>query len=449
MLGASVLLGGFINLIPPIGGTYAATLITDGVLALMAVAILARIVSRRGRVAVPPWIACIAILGVTHLFQVAVGPESIGLQLAEARTRVGYLVAAVFVYGFIRSPLQIRRMVRILTVVAVVPALVGLAQAMARPVLPDWLLVARGEDQFSYIGTEILRANGLIANTIVFGAVMFCFFCLTLAEFLVRGSMSRLLLASLFAAAILASYSRMAIASAVLALVLIIVLSIARGIDRQRAALIAFGSALLAGIMLLAFATSGALGRFVETSFFVNGLFDGSNVSARGSSASHAAQIQWALEDFRSNPIAGVGLATQRSDSIWASAHPTISDGAIWLVLAEGGLVLALPTLALLVTGSALVIRLVRSSSSLRWIGVAALAFFTIQIGFASWLNTGVFGKPTAVIGSILLGVVASLVRCAPRSSSPPGPQRAANSRLRHVPGQTKGRAGKRPEVLP
>ncbi len=405
---SSVLMSGFINLIPsPFSGVYVATLVSDIIVGLMMASLAARVIRRGGAVKVQGWVLSIALLILAYIALVPFGPESLQLQLAEIRTRVGYLIGAVYVYAFVRERRQQEQIINYATFLAVIVALIGVAQQLRGSELPAWLIAAPGEIAFSYQGTEILRANGLVGNTIVFAALMLMFMSLSLARALSKPGWIHLGLTLLFGGAVVASYSRMAIV-----LIPVVVMSVAAllSLGRQSASRLAspvVWSVLVALVVVLGAMASGSADEFIESSFLASGLFDGANASVVGSTDRHFYQIAFAADAFLSSPLVGVGIGTQRMDSSWFATQPVITDGAIWLVLAEGGLVVAIPTAVLLIA-CGLVLWRGRKAANLPWLPVGLAAFYAVQLLPASLLNSAILGKAVVVTGAVLFGLAAT-----------------------------------------
>jgi hypothetical protein len=409
-LAVSVLYSGWLNLLPTIAGAYPATLLSDGITGLMSLALLAEVMRRRGAVQIPTWVVGVIALTACYIVLATLGSEPFGSEFAEVRTRCGYLVAAIYCYAFLRPPAVAQRVATGLIWLGLPAAALGIGQFIFRGSLPQWILVPAGEELFSYAGTDISRANGFLGNTIVFAAVMLLLFAVTLAK-AVREQHARYWLAiALYVGAIFSSFSRMALVCAVGVVILLLAqgLTLREGRARRFGAIVVVAG--VGGTVLLAAAAGGILQSTLAESFLVNGLFDASNASARGSTTSHLVQVDIAIKYFASNPFMGVGLATQRSDSQFSTSQPVITDGATWLILAEGGLLAAVPTIVFLLVSARALVAAIKVNSSGQWVAAGVLIFAVMQIGVASFLNSAILGKPVVVLLSILFGAALGLV---------------------------------------
>lgn len=408
-----VFLSGVINLAPPVlGSLYPATFVGDLCIGGMVLAVASRILSGRGKLGAPGWGVAMIALALTYFMLIPFGSEDMGLQVAEIRTRAGYPLVALYIYVFLRDQRALLRLVNLSTVLALVACGVGVVQQAVPAQLPEWLLVAPGETKFSYEGTEILRANGLVGNTIVFAALMVLFFAVSLARALETSSLVHYLAAVVFMGGAIASYSRMAIVS--LAPVALIVLLLVGRRRRQSGGRSALAGSLLPVLTIVVglavAAVSGMLDGLIRNDFLLNGLFDGTNASVSGSTDRHFYQLDVALDAFQRNLFTGIGTATQRLDSHWALTHTVITDGAIWLVLAEAGLLAGGVTFVLLIACARALVK-ASTTAPLGWLACGVLGFYLFQVVVASNLNSAVLGKVVVVSGSVLFGAAVASAR--------------------------------------
>lgn len=406
---ASILLSGFINLIPlRLGTNYPATLLTDGSACAMLISLILTAAAMRGRGQLPLWVSLSLFIAATYFALVPNSIEPFPTQFADIRTRIGYFVAGAYIYVFFKDIERLRRLTRYASSLGGFVAIVGLIQYLAGSRLPVWLRAARGEEVFVYYGTGISRANGLVGNTIVFSGVMLIFFCISFSGWVESGRLRDFFKVLLFSAAILASLSRMTIACAAIATILILFFHW-RGSRSRRRALVITGSLLYAmTVLLVGLAATQRFRNLATQSFIVSGLFGGANISVNQSTNGHLAQIQAAAHYFLAHPLIGIGTSTQRAGSFWSGSHPIVTDGAIWLLLAENGLIIALPTGALLINIAIVMRSVVRSGSPLRTVSAGALAFFIVQIAIASWVNSAAVGKPVMGLTAIFFGISAA-----------------------------------------
>jgi len=289
-------------------------------------------------------------------------------------------------------------------------AIFGIIQFVFRGNLPQWLLVSRDTTLFGYYGTDLTRATGLIGNTIVFAATMLLFFALGVGRLVYRFRSRDLLPLGLILTAIIVSFSRAAMAGAML--IILCALSFMALRSRPEKALLATLTLLFPCIGLgLIFAVWPRALSGVTDSFIYEGLFRGRNASVSDSTEAHLAFIELAQRTMRQEPWVGLGVATQDPGSVHGRTSTVITDGAIWAVFTEGGIILGVAYATFILScGGALVVAW-RSANYARPLILGFALFVTFQLGLASIYNSAIFGKAPFILSWVVFGVIMGLAR--------------------------------------
>jgi hypothetical protein len=367
----------------------------------MAFVLIAEIGRRRGHIRIPAWVAALGVLALTYLALSLISTEPLPGLILSFRDHVGYAVIGLYAYQMIDSANQRERLATRAIGMAAVVSLFGVAQVTLSDQLPSRLLSPDSSTLFGFYGSDVVRANGLAANTIVYGALLSLFFCLSLARLASSWSWRRIAPTLAIAAGILATFSRMAILSLLVCSVVILIWSIHQ---RGRTMLL---TSLIAGTTISAvtvWAVWPSISTSVEESFLVGGLFRGENPTVKQSNEGHTADIAIAVDILRTHPLGGVGIGTNADGSVYSENNEWITDGAIWARLAEGGLLLA-GTYALLI--GSLVVSSHRATALNRafWMPQGLAVFAVFQFLIASFVNSAIFGKATFVMFWMVVGL--------------------------------------------
>jgi O-antigen ligase len=364
-----------------------------------------------------PWVV-VAIGTAVLFFALFVGSnEPFFDKFTEWRSRIGYALVALAIVATVKTRKQINMLVKLFVMLSAAVGAFGIVQYMFRTHLPAWALSSSDTVLFSYYGTDITRANGLVGNTIVFGALMTLAFSIVMSQIAIAGpSISRIAGAALFFAAIVFSFSRVALVGCALAVgaALVLVL-IKRGLSRGLPILV--GATLVISLIAVAGAQFG-IGKGLSSSFVVSGLFSNSNASVQGSTAGHLADIQLGEAAFAKSPMVGIGIGTQSQTSTYSHANPVITDGAFWQTLTEGGVILVAAYGALFLLVFVALCRTVRETGDggIRAAAVGLTVFMSYTTCVASFVNSAYFGKAVFVSVWVLFGLLQAARRVEARS---------------------------------
>lgn len=403
---------GFLNLVPTPFSL--ATLLIDASILIMLLQIGTRISSIR--IAGEWWVLQ---LGIVLLFAAVLllnGNESLFLKLNTLRQLLFYAVPAVYIALLIDCKDVLNKLLHFVMNCGLTLAVFGCIQFLGRGHVPKWLLVPRDADLFGYYGTEIIRANGLVGNTIVYSTLVLLVFLLWFASAL-RADITRLqrltylTAAAVALAAVLASLSRVAISVAFLAILILLVSRLFQLPVKSRLVVSLMSVWIIVTAGIVAFA-SEVLEKYIARSFLVQDVFFQLNPSVRGSTELHQLFTSTAREVFDSNPLLGIGLGSQSQFSENAQAERVITDGFHLQHLAEGGLVLLIPLVFLYLN---VIFRLVRQMASLpegiKWLAIGILLFFLGQVLISGFYNSGFYGKAPNAVFWICFGSVVALMR--------------------------------------
>lgn len=419
----ALLARGLINLVS-VGPFYPATLATDLLVMFMALRVLLLVLEVRGRIRIPGWCAAILGLFVVYGWMFLYSPESLAIRAIALRDQIGYMVVAPYVYLLVRDGRSGPNLIKFLMWLGRALALFGIAQWMMAGRLPDYLMASADTVVFGYYGTGIARSNGLIGNTIVFGAAMTLLFALQIARWLHRPTKIELVWTLVFILAIVSTFSRVAIVGvAGTALFCVALVWAAQGAGKVASAAVLLPTAGTALVVFIGPLVASALG----STFLVRELFLGQNESVRRSNDGHALDIRVARDVFAEHPIFGTGLGTHSVGSEYGNTHLTIADGAMWARLAEGGLLLAVPYALVLVVIIVTCARGWRNAQA-GWLSVGLAAFLTYELVVASLVNSAFFGKVPFLMSWVVLGLALGSRRVTDVRESALVQTRAANT---------------------
>lgn len=408
-------LGGFVNQLGG-GGIAPATLLIDGLVALMFVHLILEACYTRCHMSAPIWAVLVFVTALCYLGLFVASPEPLGAKSIAFRNHIGYAVVAVYAFTFVRRQVDVDQLVTLAMRLAVAIALFGIVQAQFPERLPPQFLAPVGEEAFGYYNTDIVRSNGLVGNTIVFATLLMLFYGLHLARWASKPNLWSGVATAVMLVAIMTTYSRVAIVGAAGIGLATVALILWR---RNAAAFLTFG--VFGGFMTLfvGWLLWPKIHGRVESTFIWRGLFGGTNASVRGSDAGHEEDIRIGRELFSENPLTGVGIGTQAQGSTFGSrGGHVITDGAIWARLAEGGLFLAIPYVALLLAVFVLAAKAWRAEHS-NWVAAGLLGFMTYEFTIAVTYNSAFFGKSVFLTFWMIVGLVAAQRRIASTAATP------------------------------
>ena len=397
--------GGFINLASP-PSVYISTLAIDGFYLLMFAGMGIAFFRTHAPAKIDPWMLCLLAVIVIYSSLSIQGTEPIGLRLRAVRNVALYATIAVFVTTSIRRRDHQQRLLQLALNLSTVIALFGIVQYLVGQSLPAILQSTREFDAFSYSGTDILRSNGLVGNTIVYGHFLCLPFAIALSKLLSRFAWPDIIRAAVIAVAILTTFSRSAITGAVIIVIAAAVTLYARRGASNLLILTAVGAALVA-LATTTILASETLYDSVSNSFIVRDLFLSENPSVGNSNQGHTVLIDVAMSSFAQNPWLGLGVGSQNIDSNLASSGTFVAvDGVAWAILVEGGLLLAVAYISLVATAVTAAVRELGHSREQDYLIIGFLTFSLFQFGLSVFINSGYAGKTPFIMYWIFFGLI-------------------------------------------
>lgn len=405
LVGGTAIFCGFVNFLPDVGGQYFATFVIDSALLLGVLLVCGKIASSRAQI-LGRWVIGYGFCCLVFLTLCIISPERPAGLIVAFRNLLGYAAFAAVVSLFSWTEQAAKSCIDILLCLGTALSLFGVAQYVFRGRLPQALVEPRDTAAFSYYGTDIVRANGLVGNTIVFGTLLTLIFLVTLSRALVSKHLIWLMLSIVQFAAVMCTYSRMAIISSLVGAIVVINWLLFNSVRTR----IGWGIlAIIAGFLV---SQTMMLSRVFDSwrhSFVFGGLFGAENESVAGSNAGHIEDIRIGLEVLARRPIIGLGIGTQAATSERASSGAeVVTDGLWWMLAAEGGVILVVLILCLLALTAGEIMRVGAVSSTLRPYCIGILVYLFVQYGLAGFVNSGALGKAPTVLLWIFVGLAMS-----------------------------------------
>lgn len=406
LLMAVVYGSGFINMLPT-GHLYAATLLIDCITLVLGILVILGLIRDRRMPEVWVWgLLALALVYVALSFH---GGENVVARLTTVRSSVLYAVVGVFAATRL-SATDARRVIRVLLAIGVGFAAFGLLQFVLRNALPEWLLVSRDTNAFSYYGTDIVRSTGLLGNTIIYANLMLLYVAVFAFRLIAKFSWGILVSAILAFAAVVVTFSRLAIVGAVVIALVAFVVWVVKNWSRRMGIVLAVVGGIVVVVMGVLWILPGPR-QMLGKSFVVEGLILGGNASVQGSTDIHSsfANLAWALLSGPDRWF-GLGLGTQMQGSVYSLHHAVVTDGAALATLLEGGLVLVLAYAMAIACCAVFLVRARRQVAvSDRYFVVGLFVYVVFLFGVSSFVNSAYFGKVLFITLWVMFGLAMAL----------------------------------------
>lgn len=391
----SILVSGFVN---NFVSASLGTLLMD-VTILVAFASALALLLHRGRVNLQVTILLLALLlfsGMVFIKAVVIDSNSLEERLLGTRNYVIYLLPVLIPFA-----LKYRH-IKSLTVWTMrggaVICLFAIAQFVLRSSLPRSLLQLNVETNlFGFYGTDLVRSNGLVGNTIIFTGFTLTIAVLGQAMWLAQRSGWALLawVGGLLGMAF--TFSRAGWVAAAGGTMLVFVLHYRTRLIPQ---------------FLIAFATIGAIvgaGVWLADNprSFVARRLTGTEVTTQGSTEVHAQQIADSIHVLRSTWPVGVGVGTQGTSATGKLA--IITDGWLFQAPLELGLpIAALLLLAMLSLSIYALFIIINSRHKLTRVLAIAVLTTTLYYIASGTVNSAYVGKTTYALYWLIAGLLLS-----------------------------------------
>lgn len=271
-------------------------------------------------------VSCFLIL----FLQVIFGKTEIYSGYLGFRNDVIYTFPFVFCFFFLKQK-EISKVIKAFLFVGLLICIFGITQYLGRNVLPQILLSLKEESTFGLYGTDIIRANGLCGNTIIFSG--FCIIVLSLSwSFVIKSKYHSKIGWISFLISIIANlltFSRASFVGMFLVIILEYLLSICWNIKAEvfKKLIYLF---LVIGLGTIAIFT------FFKDSIIIQRLISKDSIWNTGSDEGHFSTILNAIKTIKGNFLVGYGVGTVGYST--TSGKDIIRDGTIWIYLLEWGL---------------------------------------------------------------------------------------------------------------
>jgi O-antigen ligase len=335
---------------------------------------------------------------ILFLLYTLFSPESFYNKLLSFREQVMYMFICIFIYKFISLDKSIEKIVNYIIKLGIIFALFGIFQFVFRSHLPTWLLTTKSDGLYGYYGTDIIRATGLLGNTIIYGNIMLLFFSICLNKFLINGKFKNLLYCLITMAAVFATFSRIAIIGVGIIGILSIINNYHKKMSIKKIIITTFILIVTIGLL-----NSNVIQSKIQSSFIYSGLFQSNNASVQGSTSGHISFLQEGLKVIGSNFWFGTGIATQRAGSVYSATNVYITDSALVSFFSESGVFLFAIYTGIIV----IALNIVRKTKKIfkySYLATGLCLFSLYDLTFASLINSSYFGKSFYIIYWALIG---------------------------------------------
>lgn len=272
-------------------------------------------------------------------------------------------------------------------------------QFIGRGWLPKQFLVPLGEVIFDLSGTDIIRVNGLIGNTIIFSGYVNLLFSLILAKLWYENKNKELyfelmvvIIANLF------TFSRASNAGMFLIFIVQFILFIKFDVTLSKIKILVILLFVLILLLTLSFP-------YLQDTILFERIFNSNSVWNVGSDNGHIADIIRALEAIIDNPILGVGAGTVGYSS--TLENQIVQDGSFWIYLVEWGIFLnclywMLIFIILYTVYKNLLFSKMKRLYTGHW-GISGLSI-NIYLIMLSFVNSQYSARNVLILNSIILG---------------------------------------------
>lgn len=341
------------------------------------------------------YILLFVIFAFSLLIKMALDNNDLTMRILGWRNYIIYALPFLF---FIVLKTNHRKYINVLALLMTLVCLFAITQYFLRDIYPESFIKLKVEDNdFSFYGTNIVRANGLIGNTIIFTGFSIISSTLNMNLFINFKNKIHITGFVISVAAMFLTFSRAAwvVGTLIIALNYLIVIKL----EMKRL----IGASVI--MIILGLASFNWLSSNTN-SFIYRRLFS-QEASTRGSDQGHSTQIAAAIENLQRHPLLGVGLGTQGGSANLDTI--IISDG--WLLQAplEFGIPLALIFIFTLIVISIHGLRAMRSKNSLLNVMAATTVSSTLYFFMTGFLNSALVGKTVYIIYFIVLGLMISI----------------------------------------
>ena len=282
----------------------------------------------------------------------------------------------------------------------------AIVQYVGRSFLPINLLVIEGEGVFSFWGTDVVRVNGLVGNTIIFSGFAVIMICYSWAHIINKEGNKRIYL--LFISSVISNlltFSRASIVGMIVAIIveyLIVISNKCTKKDFIKRIAIIVSAIMLSIVIFIKYADA------ITNTIIFQRLTSKNNLWNVGSDSFHFSSIRNAIEVIGQHSIIGYGLGKAGYS---VSNDAIITDGTFWAYLLEFGIPLCILYWAIV---ASIILKFVR------WINKKAEIVSSLCLGFlvsngyliaASIINSAYSARIILIFNWVLAGIIYVMVQ--------------------------------------
>ena len=126
----------------------------------------------------------------------------------------------------------------------------------------------------------------------------------------------------------------------------------------------------------------------------------------QNSTYGHIHVIKQAIDSIALHPWFGIGIGTQSQVSESAASSGAVLDGAAWAILVEGGALLFVTFVLLILSAFSYVYREMGLDDKHDYLVIGFLIFSLYQFGIAAFINSAYFGKTPFIMYWLVFGLI-------------------------------------------
>ncbi len=358
---------------------------------------------KKGTITIDTFTLLYSFLFCVYIVSFLISEETTYRKILSLRENVIYLFISIFIYKFLKSEKIIDKLLKTIYRLGFFFGVFGIFQFIFRQKLPKELLVPSDYPLFGYYGTDIVRANGMIGNMIIYGSFMLLFYTIFINKFFNDFKLKSFLASVVSFIAIICTFSRAAIIGFAVITVVTVFVSLFKRNNRIVIICLFFSISIVL-ISLIFFADR------LSNTFIFNTLITSNNVNIQSSNEGHLLLITESLKYIKDNPFFGAGISTQKAGSLYSISHIHVTDGAFFATLLETGLI-GISVYSFLILYVFYISIKVRKIKKYKYLATGFLYFSVYNFLFASFINSAYIGRTLFVIYWALFGIIYSIYK--------------------------------------
>lgn len=395
-----IFFNGFLNNFINIGNLFFGTLLIDTFYILLCIYTII-IILHKGEITINVSNVILSILLLLFIVRVIFDPENTMYnKILSFRDKIFYMLIFIFIQNFIFSIEDIRKIKKWLLRFSTIISIFGILQFLLRDHLSLNLLTPKSDALFSYYGTNIIRATGLVGNPIIFANFELLFYSIFLTRFLNRANVLNAIYLIITMLALIFTFSRASYLGAFIITLIIFLIYYYKYISKSlKTYMLIFFMLILIILSILIF------NKYLLNSFIFKGLILGNNLSVQGSNNGHLKLILTSLRIIKDNWLFGTGLGTQGRN---LQSQFFNTDG-VWLsTIIEVGIPTFVVYLLFMLNSIILVFKAIKKISCLKDVSIGFIVFGIYEILIANIVNSSYFGKIFYIMYWFIFGIIVS-----------------------------------------